>query len=330
MQTIPFAATGRTTSRLGYGGSSVMGVLNRSQSLAVLECAYDAGIRHFDTAPYYGFGESEACFGEFLARHRSDCTITTKFGIPAERSRPAVRLARAIARPILQRSAGVKRWLQSAMSASHANQQPAPPLEPNPIFTAAQARVSIENSLRNLKTDHIDLLLMHEIRAIDIVHVSANDELLRLLEFLVASGAIGAFGIGSERAEIAALLVQHPRYCSVVQCEWSVFDEAVQDGDRFYIHHRSLSGNFKSLHAKLNDQPDLLKRWSEKTGQDLADPGVLANLMIKAALIKNPNSILLFSSKQPAHIHNNVAVAENAGLEEAANRLFQLVHTELT
>jgi D-threo-aldose 1-dehydrogenase len=328
MQTIQFAAIGRTTTRLGFGGSSVMGVLNRSQSLAILECAYDAGIRHFDTAPYYGFGESEACFGEFLARHRSDCTITTKFGIPAQPSIPAVRLARDLARPILQRSAGIKRSLQSAMNAFQANHQSPTPLAPNPIFTAAQARTSVENSLRNLKTDHIDLLLLHDIKAIDIVHDAANDELLRMLESFVASGAIGAFGIGSERAEIAALLVQHPRYCSVVQCEWSVFDEAVQDGDRFYIHHRSLSGNFKSLHARLNGQPELLKRWSEKTGQDLADPGVLANLMIKAALIKNPTSIVLFSSKQPAHIHNNVAVAENARLEEAATRLFQLVHSE--
>ena len=45
-----------TTTRLGLGGSSIMGVLNRRQSLALLESAYDAGIRHFDTAPMYGYG----------------------------------------------------------------------------------------------------------------------------------------------------------------------------------------------------------------------------------------------------------------------------------
>ena len=51
METLTLGSTGRVTTRLGFGGSSIMGVLNRAQSLAMLESAFDAGIRHFDTAP---------------------------------------------------------------------------------------------------------------------------------------------------------------------------------------------------------------------------------------------------------------------------------------
>ena len=39
-------------------------------SLRLLEAAYDAGIRHFDVAPMYGYGEAESCLGEFRARHQ--------------------------------------------------------------------------------------------------------------------------------------------------------------------------------------------------------------------------------------------------------------------
>ncbi|HBO81473.1 MAG TPA: aldo/keto reductase, partial [Cupriavidus sp.] len=58
MEIIPFANTGRQTTRLGFGGSGIMGALDRRQSLSMLRAAYDAGVRHFDTAPMYGYGEA--------------------------------------------------------------------------------------------------------------------------------------------------------------------------------------------------------------------------------------------------------------------------------
>ena len=70
METDRAGDNGRTTTRLGYGCSSLMGALGQKESLALLEAAYDAGVRHFDVAPLYGFGQAEGCLGEFLARHR--------------------------------------------------------------------------------------------------------------------------------------------------------------------------------------------------------------------------------------------------------------------
>jgi aryl-alcohol dehydrogenase-like predicted oxidoreductase len=58
-----------------------MAVQCNQERLQLLECAYDAGIRHFDTAPYYGYGEAERVLGEFLRGKRDQVTITTKFGI---------------------------------------------------------------------------------------------------------------------------------------------------------------------------------------------------------------------------------------------------------
>ena len=82
MERIDLATTGRTTTRLGYGCSSLMGALGRKESLGLLEAAFDAGVRHFDVAPLYGFGQAESCVGEFLSRHKAEVTVTTKYGIP--------------------------------------------------------------------------------------------------------------------------------------------------------------------------------------------------------------------------------------------------------
>lgn len=71
-------------SALGFGGASI-GNLYRSvsdeQARAVLQAAWDGGVRSFDTAPHYGLGLSERRIGAFLREHpREDFTISTKVG----------------------------------------------------------------------------------------------------------------------------------------------------------------------------------------------------------------------------------------------------------
>jgi aryl-alcohol dehydrogenase-like predicted oxidoreductase len=51
------------------------------EAIALLEFAYDLGIRYFDTAPSYGDGVSEERLGRFLlGALRSDVIVATKFG----------------------------------------------------------------------------------------------------------------------------------------------------------------------------------------------------------------------------------------------------------
>src|ERR1035437_1125675 len=113
MERIELGTTGRTTTRLGFGCSSLMGAMGRKQSLAILESAFDAGIRHFDVAPMYGFGQAESCLGEFLSRHRADVTVTTKYGIPPAKHQGLISVARSIARPLVKALPGLKRGLSS-------------------------------------------------------------------------------------------------------------------------------------------------------------------------------------------------------------------------
>ncbi len=284
----------------------------------MLEAAFDAGVRHFDVAPMYGFGQAESCVGEFLGRHRADVTVTTKYGIPPAKNQGLIGLARSLARPVVKALPGLKQRLSKAAG------RVAQPAE-KASFTAAQARESLGRSLAELKTDRIDVWLLHEVTAEDL----QDEGLLRLLEDSVAAGTIGTFGVGSEREKLGLLLAARPAYCGVVQFEWSVMDGPVPAMNSFRIHHRALTENFRSLHAGFIEDKALRARWSESVGADLADREVLASLMLKAALVENPQSVILFSSKSPAHMRHNVQVAGDGSLESPARRLYSLVQQEI-
>lgn len=306
---------GRTTTRLGFGCTPLMNGRGRRESLALLDAAYAAGIRHFDTAPMYGFGESESCLGEFLATH-PDATVTTKYGIAAPKRRGLLSVARMVVAPVIQRVPAVKAKLARAAAAA------APSAKAK--FTAEEARVSLENSLRALRVDRIDIWLLHEAEADDL----RDEGLLRFCEEATRAGKIGAFGVGSEAKKLPALRAQRPQFCSVLQYEWSVLDEALNDavngGDAFRVHHRALTDNFRALQQKLREDAPLRRQWSEAVGADLADSSVLAALMLKAALVEHPQSIVLVSSKSKAHIEDNVRTAQDAALEDAARRLYRV------
>jgi aryl-alcohol dehydrogenase-like predicted oxidoreductase len=316
VEQIRLAENGRQTTRLGYGCSSIMGALGRRESLRLLEAAFGAGIRHFDVAPMYGYGEAESCLGEFLKQHR-ETTVTTKYGIAAPKRGGMLRAARRVVGPVLQRVPGLKRKLARAAGAVAAPASRA-------AFTAEEARASLESSLRALRTEFIDVWLLHEAEAADL----GDEGLLRFLEDSVAEGKIGSFGVGSESAKIPALLGERAAFCRVLQHEWSVLDSAEKGGSAFHIHHRALTDNLRLLHRRLSDAPELCRRWTETVGKDVGDRETLAALMLKAALVVHPQTVVLVSSKNASHIGDNVSVADDANLAEPSRRLYELVQRE--
>jgi aryl-alcohol dehydrogenase-like predicted oxidoreductase len=326
MQTIPLAGTNRQTTRLGFGCGNLMGSTNRRDSLELLESAYDAGIRHFDVAPMYGYGEAESCLGEFLQRHRGQVTVTTKYGIAPPKKSAIIKLGRSIAGPILKQLPALKHRLAKAANTATRNNE-------RPAFTATQARASLHRSLSTLRTDHIDLWLLHEVEARDL----RDHSLLKLLEDLVQQGTIGSFGIASSSDKLPALLAERPVYCRTLQYEWSVLDATIPGAtipdaptEPFRIHHRALTNNFRSIHTALLENKQLCRRWCALTNTTLDDPETVAQLMLKASLTLNPASIILFSSKNPAHIQRNVQTAADPTLELPARQLYDLVQAERT
>ena len=60
---------GLTLTELGLGGAQLGHLyheISDDDAAAIVERAWDAGVRHFDTAPHYGLGLSERRLGALL------------------------------------------------------------------------------------------------------------------------------------------------------------------------------------------------------------------------------------------------------------------------
>jgi aryl-alcohol dehydrogenase-like predicted oxidoreductase len=142
MKYIVIENTGITVSRLTFGTASLHHIYNSSKRQRLLEVVADAGITHFDTAPYYGYGLAETDLGNFLKKKRHKFTLSTKIGLyprwGASNHAISVWIRKAIGKFIPTISSPVANW------------------------EAKQARASLHCSLRRLKSDYIDFLFLHE------------------------------------------------------------------------------------------------------------------------------------------------------------------------
>lgn len=101
MEQTTFGHTGRTVSRLGFGGApagltnyldnySPADVQQRAQVIAAIRRALALGVTYFDTAPGYGSGASEAIFGEALADAGDSIFLATKINRDEQHVRKSV------------------------------------------------------------------------------------------------------------------------------------------------------------------------------------------------------------------------------------------------
>jgi aryl-alcohol dehydrogenase-like predicted oxidoreductase len=203
LQTIDW--DGKPTPRLGFGCASMMGRVGHRDSLRALHAAWDAGITLFDTARSYGYGEGEALLGDFLSAssRRDSAIVISKFGIPFY----PMPSWKAAAKPIVR---SALRLLPSARSLvrTHVASTPTPH-----TYDVQTLRSSLEQSLRALRTDHLDVLLAHEAPAT----LAAQDDLLTELQSLIDQGKIRRAGVSCSRADAAQLAVSAPPLLSVLE-----------------------------------------------------------------------------------------------------------------
>lgn len=281
---------------VAFGCSSLTGT-DSGNANRVLKAAFDAGVRHFDTARYYGYGEAEGILGRFLKGHRSEVTITTKFGIKPPQRTTALSIGLRVGRRIV-------RFLPAARSLL---QRGSRSLVKSCAFSAREAQESLETSLCELGTDHVDFYLLHDYVVTD----EFPDELLEFLENGVKSGKIRSFGIGTSFENVVLALERHPRLCSVLQFQNSVLIRNADhllcgNSDPLKITHGALGGSYRSILAFLNARTDVASDWAAQLGCRLLDPEMLSALMLNYAANANPNGLVLFSSRDPARVSRNV------------------------
>jgi len=171
------SSTELTLPALGYGAANVGNLfreLTDDEAWAVLEAAWDSGIRYYDTAPHYGLGLSERRLGAFLhTKPRDQFVVSTKAG--------------RLLRPNPEHQAG-------GLDTAHDFFVP-DDLRREWDFTEAGIRTSIAESQERLGLERIDLLYLHDPERNDLDLAIA--EAFPAMQALRGEGLVGAIGVGS-------------------------------------------------------------------------------------------------------------------------------------
>ena len=305
VQIVTLQGTPVRTTVVGFGCSNLLGNKTRKQGLHLLETAFDSGIRHFDVAPYYGFGEAEALVGEFARNKRSQITLTTKFGLE-----PNAQLTGA------DRLMSIARWLVRASPiARRIARRAVPYASRGGLFDVTTARRSLERSLSLLRTDVIDIFLMHEP-----VLQNCQPDLLDFLRSAQVEGKIRSFGVGGAFQQIEAICASASEFTSVVQFgETSLMRErhlrvmeTMPRKQRGVITHGTF-GALGLLKNKVKGDDHFRRRWEDLVAVDVSDEAAIGGLLLRHAIRMNPNGIVLFSSQHPGRVAGNMHGAGTRG-----------------
>jgi aryl-alcohol dehydrogenase-like predicted oxidoreductase len=245
--TVRLPGTDLVTSTLGYGTAAFGTSLAERERQRLLAAALEAGVTHFDTAPLYGEGTAEASLGRFVAGRRDQLTIATKIGFVPPPGGGFRRSARSVARRV---------------------RVPAGRLAQPARATAADARRVLEASLRALRTDHVDLLLLHD------VTVEELAALRSVAEDAVARGDALVCGVATDTATTRSALAAGETFPQIVQLDAASAGEVPVGPERAVILHSVLARARRDLATEL----------------------------LRAAIASNPSGPVLFSSRQVEHV----------------------------
>ncbi|HEY0264327.1 MAG TPA: aldo/keto reductase [Granulicella sp.] len=266
---------------LGFGCGAVLGRVGRRDSLRAMEAAWDAGITLFDTARSYGYGEAEGLLGEFLAGRREQATVMTKFGIWPERQGTLKSLAKPVVRGLLRLAPGARSLVRrGAAGQMTANQ-----------FTVPVLRASLEESLRRLRTDYVDVLFLHAAPA----SALEQDDLMAELERVVAEGKVRRAGLSAEPEVIGLALDRGLPVLQTMQFPVNVFGlgitqrtQAADEDAPLFVANHPFGGVLRveesrrmiaELSTSENLPPDLREKLSGGSNLLLAD--VIFSLILR-------------------------------------------------
>ncbi len=186
METIAIHGTDLTISKIGLGtwaiGGWMWGGTDEAEAVRTIEAALDRGVTLIDTAPVYGFGRAEEIVGKALAK-------------PGARDRA-----------VIATKAGLE-WRDGKVARN---------------ATSARLRHEIEDSLRRLGTDRIDIYQIHWSDPLVPVEETAG-----VLATLLKEGKIRAIGVSNFSVEqMDAFRKVAPLH--TVQPPYNLFERAIE------------------------------------------------------------------------------------------------------
>ena len=249
------------TSRVGFGTASLHHIPFRRGRSAMLHAALDCGIRHFDTAPLYGEGRAELDIGRTLYRDRHTFSIATKVGYLPNT------LLRRTPGALFAHRAVVRMW--RSIRSRHS-------MKRRRSFQLEIVEKSFSQSLRHLRTEYVDLLLLHDPTPADLPDVERLAPWLERQKSLGKARYLGAAGNAQECVAIDKAL---PGLFDVLQVEDSLDG---READAVLESGRPLQVTFGYL------------RRARRTRQSINGARVL-----RQALERNSTGTVLVSTRSP-------------------------------
>jgi aryl-alcohol dehydrogenase-like predicted oxidoreductase len=302
IKTRPLGRTGANVTILGYGAMELRG-RPRGPEVAdddaerLLNAVLDSGINLIDTSPDYG--RSEELIGRFLGHRRDEYFLASKCGCPI--SPPA----------------------------------DVPPPYPHD-YTPANVRAGVEQSLRRLGTDRIDLVQVHMSPSQATLEQNQTIETLRELRDEGKIRFIGMSGVLPHITDHLAMGVfdafQIP-YSAVQRDHEDIISQAADAGAGTLIRGGAARGAASEeknwTTGPLTQQAGLGQRNWESSGIEdlLAEAGLGRHEFILRFTLSHPGlDTTIVGTANPAHLAGNIATAEAGPLpadlyQEAKKRL---------
>ena len=194
-------ATGLQVTRLGLGGAPFGGLsedVAQQRATESIAAGLDVGIRYFDTAPLYGSGRSERYYASALKGvDRNSYILSSKIG------------------RLLNPKGGAQ------TDDVHLD---LPPLEVEFDFSRDGVLRSIEDSLKRLELDRIDIVFIHDP---DDFHEQAVNEAFPALAELRSQGVIKAIGAGMNFWEPLARFAREADFdCFLLAGRYTLLDHS--------------------------------------------------------------------------------------------------------
>jgi aryl-alcohol dehydrogenase-like predicted oxidoreductase len=270
------------SSVIGFGCAPILGAVDSKIAKEAINLALELGVNHYDLARSYGYGEAEKFVGKLLMPNRKNIVISSKFGIKANFKAKLFRPLKPLARDIID--AKKKYFAKSndeKINKSNKTNKISNVFHNRIELNPREMTLSLEESLKSLKTDYLDYYFIHE----PVDKILNIEELLETGIKLKKAGKIRAFGIAFMQSETE----NHSSYLD----EFDILQYNNSPGIKGYdelIKKRGAASNifFSPINGgdiKLSAEQKLLK-----LHQDF------------------PKSVILCSMFNKKHIQNNVSI----------------------
>lgn len=292
MADLPKSTLGRTgleVTKLGYGAMELRGAggmrgrdIDESTVDSVLNRVLDAGINYIDTSPDYGLSEER--IGRTISHRRDEYFLASKCGCPVNQP------------------------------------DPPPGQRREHVFTRENIRAGVEQSLRRMQTDHVDLVQFH---ASPSQSTLEENDAVAELEALRDEGKVRFLGMSgtlphlTEQIAMGVFDVFQIPYSAVEREHEEAISAAAAAGAGTVVRGGVARGIPATPREQLEQMPEMfrqrfasrLDRFEEANLDDVLDGMSRMEFMLRFTLTHPDMHTTIVGTSNPVHLDANVAAA---------------------